>query len=381
LSRGLRGAQLSGGRRWGRFSGGVLAALSAAPRLLIPLALLASALALIAPSPALARASDLLLAGLVFAVALGIPLRELAQLRAHALAVAVLALAPLPVLAALGWALGRPFGAPVRDGLLSVGLASSEVASVGLVALAGADAALALGVLAGSLVAAALLGPIGLALLGSAVRGVASVGASAETLLARFALVVLAPLAGGLLARAALSAAGRLRSADRARKRMTAPDGRSSCLPLSLERGDGGTMADSGQSPCPFVRLDPAREGVAALLVAILLYAALSGIGGLGGRLGETALGAALFLLASGALALLWARLARHRPTALPGAFAIAMRDFAVAAALATQAYGPRAGALPGVYGVLMLLAGSGAAGVLRTCRIGVARREGWGMA
>ena len=41
------------------------------------------------------------------------------------------------------------------------------------------------------------------------------------------------------------------------------------------------------------------------------------------------------------------------------------MRDFAVAAALASQAFGARAGAVPGVYGVVMLLAGAMAAGAL----------------
>jgi predicted Na+-dependent transporter len=41
------------------------------------------------------------------------------------------------------------------------------------------------------------------------------------------------------------------------------------------------------------------------------------------------------------------------------------MRDFAVAAALATQAFGSAAGAVPGVYGVLMLIAAALAAGRL----------------
>ena len=44
--------------------------------------------------------------------------------------------------------------------MLTLGLSSTEVAAVGLVALAAGDAALALGALAGSLVAAATLGPL-----------------------------------------------------------------------------------------------------------------------------------------------------------------------------------------------------------------------------
>jgi hypothetical protein len=53
-------------------------------------------------------------------------------------------------------------------------------------------------------------------------------------------------------------------------------------------------------------------------------------------------------------------------PATTPGAFTIAMRDFAVAATLATQAFGPGAGTVPGVHGVLMLIGGSLAATTLR---------------
>jgi predicted Na+-dependent transporter len=71
-----------------------------------------------------------------------------------------------------------------------------------------------------------------------------------------------------------------------------------------------------------------------------------------------------MFLLVAGALAFVWFRAAGggHGASAVPGAFGIAMRDFAVAAALATQAFGPGAGAVPGVYGVMMLIAGAIAA-------------------
>jgi predicted Na+-dependent transporter len=74
------------------------------------------------------------------------------------------------------------------------------------------------------------------------------------------------------------------------------------------------------------------------------------------------------FLLVSAALAGLWQRSTRREATGVPGALAIAMRDFAVAAALASQAFGSRAAAVPGVYGVVMLLAGSAFVG-LRTRR------------
>ena len=48
------------------------------------------------------------------------------------------------------------------------------------------------------------------------------------------------------------------------------------------------------------------------------------------------------------------------------------MRDFAVAAALASQAFGAGAAAVPGVYGVVMLLAGSAATGLLARAHRGV---------
>ena len=92
--------------------------------------------------------------------------------------------------------LSRLFDSPVREGVLTLGLSSTEVAAVGLVALAGGDAALALGALAGSLIASATLGPLLIGLL-------AADAASTDTgaLLGRFALVVLIPLAAGVAAR------------------------------------------------------------------------------------------------------------------------------------------------------------------------------------
>jgi bile acid:Na+ symporter, BASS family len=293
--------------------------LALAPRALTPLALVAVALALLVPSRQLARHSDLLLAVLVLATALGISAGELAGLRRHAGAVAVLSVAPLVALAVLSWLIGRLFGGDVRDGLLAVGLSSSEVATVGLVALAGADATVALGAVTGSLVLAAIAGPAAIGLL----AGQASHGGSGH-LLVRFALVVILPLAVGVAVRSSGTAARRL-----------------------------GT-------------LDPQRDGVAALAVAALVYAALSGTSATSGARGlGSALAASVLLLgASAALGALWFRL-RPGSTAVPGLLVTSMRDFAVAAALASQAFGNRAGAVPGVYGVVMLLAGSLAAGVL----------------
>jgi predicted Na+-dependent transporter len=158
----------------------------------LPLTLAAAGAALVAPSGAVAARSDLLLAVLVALTALGIDPRRLAALRARPGQVLALSAGPLVVLVPLAWALGRPFDGPVRDGVLALGVAPTEVAAVGLVALAGADAVLALAVVAGSLVASAALGPVLLAALGGS--GEVALG----SLLGHFALVVLVPLALGL---------------------------------------------------------------------------------------------------------------------------------------------------------------------------------------
>lgn len=269
----------------------------------LPLTLVAVAAALVAPSDAVAERSDLLLAALVAFTAVGIAPRRLAGLRRSPGTVVALSLGPPLVLTPLAWALGRLFAPSVGDGLLALGLAPTEVAAVGLVALAGGDAVLALAAVTGSLAASAIGGPLVLGLLG------AGAGVDTGALLSSFALVVLAPLAAGLAARGALPALG---------------------------------------------RAEPQYAAGAALAVAALVYAALSGASGTG-ELGQAALAGAALLVVSvvpAALAL------RH--TGQPAtAFCVVLRDFAVAAALAGQAFGPRAAVVAGVYGVMMLVFGA----------------------
>jgi BASS family bile acid:Na+ symporter len=288
--------------------------LAAAPRALTPLALLAAVLALVAPSHGVADRSDVLLAALVLATALGIAGSDLVALRRHAAAIAALSIAPLVILALAATALGQLFGESTRDGLLAVGLSSSEVASVGLAGLAGADATIALGAVTGSLVLSAVIGPVAIGWL----AGHGGQGGSGH-LLVRFALVVIVPLIVGVTIRSIPAAAATLRARD------------------------------------------DERDGVAAIVVAVLVYAALSGTDGAHG-LGSALIASLAFLIVSAVLAALWHRRATAAApdTAVAGALTIAMRDFAVAAALASQAFGNRAAAVPGVYGVVMLLAGSG---------------------
>ena len=222
-------------------------------------------------------------------------------------------LAPFAVLVPVAWAVSRLFAGPVRDGVLALGVSSTEVAAVGLVALAGGSAVLALGALTGSLVVAALAGPVVLGWLAGAGADVA-VG----ELVGRFALVVLVPLAVGLAVRSRLE---RLEAAE-------------------------GDLA-----------------GLATLAVVVLVYGAMSGARE-GGQLLSAVAASALFLLLSGAPVAAWAALAPAE-LRVTGALVIELRDFAVAAALATQAFGPPAATVAGVYGVLMLLVGAAAAQLL----------------
>src|SRR3954453_23802534 len=163
---------------------------------LLALAAVAAALALVAPSGMLARRSDIVLAALVLFMALGIAPARLAGPSGHKPPLTILVLVPFVALAPLAWLISRLFSGVVREGVLALGVSSTEVAAVGLVALAGGSAVLALGALAGSLVVSALAGPVVLGALAGASSDVA-VGA----LVGRFALVVLAPLAVGLLVR------------------------------------------------------------------------------------------------------------------------------------------------------------------------------------
>jgi predicted Na+-dependent transporter len=100
----------------------------------LPLTVAAGAAALLVPSAAVAGRSDLLLAALVLATALGIEPHRLVALRRRPAAVLALALGPFVLLVPLAWGLGRLFEGPVRDGVVVLGLAPTEVAAVGLVA-------------------------------------------------------------------------------------------------------------------------------------------------------------------------------------------------------------------------------------------------------
>jgi predicted Na+-dependent transporter len=279
--------------------------------LLSPLALVlaAAVLGLLAPSDVLARRSDLILAALVLAVSLTITPERLRAARGRLATAALLAVVPPLLLVPLSVGLGRLFAGPERDGLIALGLAPTEVACVGLVALARGNAPLGLLVVVLSfvvtLVAAPLLAP-----------PLTGEGADAGELAVRFSLVLALPLLAGVAARA------------------------------------GGRLAG----------VERAAEPAASVLLALLVYAALGELESPSG-LGEAALAAGAFLAASLVLLVPIAFLAGEPRTA---AFLGPFRDFAVAAALALQVGAEGAASVAAVYGVLMLIVASATASLLR---------------
>ncbi len=291
--------------------GWLAAAAGAAERFLLPLVLVVAAAGVALPGPGRAAAAhrgiDAALAVLVFATGLSLRLADLAAVRTAWRRVAIALAVSTVALPALAWAASRLISDPVlRAGMLTVGVAPAEVATVALCVIAGGEAAVCAVILAASTLLAVLAaGPV-LDLAGAA----ATVPAAA--LLGTLALVVALPLAAGIGLRAAWA---------------------------------------------PGPRADPAvRIGTVAALLA-LLWQVASQIRLDAGYLRVSAALAA-FLAGSALLGgLLSARLPAGRGVAV--LLPVTMRDFAVAAGIAATAFGPAAAAPLGVYGVFVLVAGT----------------------
>jgi predicted Na+-dependent transporter len=261
-----------------------------------------------------------LLVVLVFATAVTIDPAALRRLAGAWRRILAAVLAGVTVLPALSWAVAQlvPAG-PLRDGVLATGLAPCEIASVATTALAGGEAAVAAGVLIGSTLATVVLAAPVLTL--EAGRA----GFSPGGIIANLALVVALPLAAGIALRCGVPAAARV-----------------------LATGRAATAASL-----------TALAAVAALVALVAAEVRLSaGYAAVAGAL-------ALFLAGSAAAGrLLGLRAAPAAGSAL--LLTTSMRDFAVAAALAAAAFGPRAAAPLGLYGVAVLVWGTAAAGWLR---------------
>jgi predicted Na+-dependent transporter len=185
--------------------------------------------------------------------------------------------------------------------------------------MAGGEAAVSAGVLIGSTVTAVLFaGPIA-----AIEAGHASV--SPGGIIANLALVVALPLAVGIAVRAwvPLTAAA-----------------------LSTARAERAASA-------------VALFAVAALVALIAAEVHLSA------RYAAVAGALAVFLACSALVGRLLG-LCAPRPTAAALLLTTSMRDFAIAAGLATAAFGPAAAAPLGLYGILVLVWGTAAAGLLR---------------
>ena len=263
------------------------------------------------------QAINVVLAILVFATAVTIDPAALRRLnRTWPSLLAVLA-AGMTVLPALAWAAAQFVAAgPLRDGIMTLGLAPCEIASVATTAMAGGDAALSAGALISStVITVAVAGPV-LAL--EAGRAAGRPGPISTGLI----LIVGLPLAAGTLVRA------------RAR------------IPAAAERAAAATAATAVAA---LVGLIAAEVHVSARYLPVVL--------------------ALLFFLAGSALTgwLLGAR--RGQPVAAAVLLTTSMRDFAVAAGLAAAAFGPAAAAPLGLYGILVLVWGTAAASVLRRRR------------
>jgi bile acid:Na+ symporter, BASS family len=286
------------------------------PDALPALALLAAGLSRVAPSHALADHVDLLLAALVLLTALDIDPRALVALAGHVRTIVLLVVVPACALAALGWVIGRFVTGDLRNGVLALGFAPAEVASVGLIGLIGGMAEAAIAVVGVSLVLSAVAGPPLLA----AIAGGAH-AAQPLSLLGRFALIVLLPFLAGIGIRALIPGLAR-RDAE-----------------ISL----GST-----------------------LILLLLIFASLTVTGA--ATLGSALLVSAAFLSLSAVVAWVTQRTLSHRLDP-PLALTIGMRDFAVAAALAAAAFGPRAAQVAGVYGTLMLIAAAIVSALMRRAR------------
>ncbi len=288
-------------------------------RFLLPLVLISAAVGVSFPGPGrradTADAILFTLAVLVFSTGASVTFSEMGAIRTSARRLAVVLPVTTVGLPVIAWLASRLVsGVALRGGILSAGIAPTEVASVALTGLAGGDAVLAAGLLVSSTILAVLLaGPI------LSIAGAHS-EASQLGLLSTLALVVALPLVAGSAMRSLEPFGGREQPIVRVA-------GTASLLVLLWEVASQLHL----------------RAGDARVLLALLAYLA-----------GGVVLG---WLLAIGAPP------AQRTAIVLP----TAMRDFAVAAGIAASAFGTAAAAPLGIYGLLVLIFGAAAVYVARS--------------
>jgi predicted Na+-dependent transporter len=257
---------------------------------------------------------DIFLVILVFFTALTIEPHTLRELPAAWRRLSVALLAGITVLPALSWAVAHLVAAGhLRDGITTIGLAPCEIASIATTAMAGGDVALAGGLLLGStLLTVALAGPI----LAAEASGTAL---DPWHILINLVCIVALPLGAGVACRGMVPLPTRV------------IDTASSISTLSV-----AVLVALVASEVHFT-----RSYVAVLVAVVAFVVASAGVGLLVGRGGTLRAREALLLTLS-------------------------MRDFAIAAGLATAAFGPDAAAPLGLYGITVLIWGTGGAGFMR---------------
>lgn len=283
---------------------------------LLPWVVLALALGLGAPvtSRTLEPWVPLLLAGQVLGVALNLTAADFrhAARRLHLVGMALaLQWTALPALAVV---LSRQLpNRTLAAGVVICAISPAEITSGLMAAVAGGDAALATTIMAGSLALGTVLVPVWLG---------ASIGGAAHfdplSLARELGLSVLVPLAAGVGLRAVRP--------QLARWRHLFLDLSAACLVLVVLAGIGAAR--------------PALLSATLLPILLLAGAILAAGGGLGWGLGRV--------------------LALPRSAAVAVGYPVAIREFGVAIAVAVAVF-PRAAAVAGVYGVLMV-AGAGSA-------------------
>ena len=270
----------------------------------------AAALSQAVPQPARLlvnhRALDACLAVLVFVTALGIPAAALVEVRHLRRRLGGAIAATTVLLPVLAWCASRLVAAgPLRGGVLAVGVAPAEIASVAVVALAGGDTAAAAGTLGvTTVITVVAAGPVLRVLGGAAPFDVAG-------LLGHLLLIVGLPLALGVLVRARVG---------------------------GLERFEEQLH----------------RTALALVVLLVWLVASQAHLSSAYGAV----VGALLVFVAGSALLGVAVGWRAPHPVATSLLLSVSMRDFAIAAGIAVAAFGSRASAPLGVYGVLVILWG-----------------------
>jgi predicted Na+-dependent transporter len=250
------------------------------------------------------RAIDITLTALVLTTALTVTPRAFRGVRASASRLAASLAAGAVVLPAMSWLASRLVATlALRRGVLTVGLAPAEVASVATSSLAGADTAVAAGMLVGSTLLAVATAGFGLTLLAGGGADVRPV-----RLLTNLALIVALPLAVGIAIRSRVTL--------------------STSQEDTAQRASVAIVTLLVWLVASEVHLSRAYIGVTAAFVVFLG--------------GSAVLGAGLGLRAP-------------RPVATAILLTTSMRDFAIAAGIAVAAFGASTAAPLGLYGVLVI--------------------------